>query len=1151
MSTSTFGRSALLTASLLAAPACLEDRGRGPYLGPCATYPDDVYTYGQIGVGTCLAGPADLQFYTSDGRTFAAITNADPFRNFTSGSLLVLDLDALDVTVPEQAVDDLAVGALPMDSFVGGFAVDPARARAYVTSRLSPDARVGSQPDKLWVVDLAEPTSPAFLAERPFVTVRQDPFEVTLVGERAFVLSPADASVAVVDLAGALPELYDPAPTTRITAPVLHDLGATSTAELAVEPIVNQEVFNTDAWTARWIEGSTRLWVPTEGGDLARQTSGALDAGPTSWVPSGLGAELRAADAGLDALRDPWLTYNGSELSMHVADGNDLRVAATDGSAGAWGWSPAPELTVDAPWGQRLGGPAIVGLGNQVLAFFDARPGEAEDGGAIARAITVDGLSFLAPEAPVILPSAPFTSLAQPSVFVDPVTADVRAWFSAFDGDRWQIATASSADGVTWSTPTPVVQADTSVGAPWVAWSAGAYRMVFALEQAGRWQFATATSIDGYAWSAPTLVHDTGEAVVAGARPPRPAVQLAPTSAWRLEGADAGALSDLYPEGGTTSLPDLGFSVRFASGFTVSTQVAASRSSGGVEPTSVAPTQGLDTLYATVFDEAGRPSLAALRSFAGGWGAVGGDLIPPSAGDNVLGAEAPVVFATPIDAGEGTSWSMLYAARDATDAPQLRRAWSDDGLTWVPDGRAPLADPPAMASLGVLPHAVVAEADGTLSLWYAGTDGGRLRIGRASSADGGMTFVADPGPDGDGVVFPPGPPGAWDDSGVRDPAPFSCTDDAGDPVEGMLYAGFDGANWAIGAAYLSDDVWVRRTSPFTGVEAPVLEGVYGTFAVAGVRSPVLADPSTCSWLLSGVDGATWRTGAASLRVGRSDLGATFALFPSWPLPQSGDTLTFTTLRGEEGTSVINLGQRVEQTALPGWDGSLVDDGPTAAAYDAVRGMLYVVAKGYPGVLAVDVRDDSTESWTDLNYLDLEVVLRMQTTTGALGFHDIVLDPSTDRLYLAAREPDAIYVVDLSGIEDDADKEILDQEVLGALPMKDLTDDAGDTTFAGVGSAGMALVPGQGLLIATHFRDNSVSVFDLRAGDFGEEIRYLPDVGENPHLARVTPDGRFALIANYLGVVTQGEVGSSLAVLDLRPDSPTWLQIITLVKNQVE
>jgi hypothetical protein len=75
------------------------------------------------------------------------------------------------------------------------------------------------------------------------------------------------------------------------------------------------------------------------------------------------------------------------------------------------------------------------------------------------------------------------------------------------------------------------------------------------------------------------------------------------------------------------------------------------------------------------------------------------------------------------------------------------------------------------------------------------------------------------------------------------------------------------------------------------------------------------------------------------------------------------------------------------------------------------------------------------------------------------------------------------------------------------------------------------------------------VIDLNLGVWGEEIRYHQDIGENPSVVRTSPDGTFAVVANYLGAVSGNTVGSSIVLLDLDPLSPTWLEITTRIDNR--
>ena len=109
----------------------------------------------------------------------------------------------------------------------------------------------------------------------------------------------------------------------------------------------------------------------------------------------------------------------------------------------------------------------------------------------------------------------------------------------------------------------------------------------------------------------------------------------------------------------------------------------------------------------------------------------------------------------------------------------------------------------------------------------------------------------------------------------------------------------------------------------------------------------------------------------------------------------------------------------------------------------------------------------------------------------------------------------------------------------------------DTTRNSISGGVMALRERDGRrhLFVPHFRDNSVSVFDLDRGAYGELVAYLPSIGENPHLARVSPDGRHVVVASFLGEVDDGFVSSTLSVIDADPDSDTFLEVVTTLVNR--
>ena len=79
--------SGLLSLSLLGCDSATEPVS----VGDCAVYPDGQFDYGQIGIGSCLAGPSSLTWVDADegpGGSTLIVTNANPYLDFNSGSVL-------------------------------------------------------------------------------------------------------------------------------------------------------------------------------------------------------------------------------------------------------------------------------------------------------------------------------------------------------------------------------------------------------------------------------------------------------------------------------------------------------------------------------------------------------------------------------------------------------------------------------------------------------------------------------------------------------------------------------------------------------------------------------------------------------------------------------------------------------------------------------------------------------------------------------------------------------------------------------------------------------------------------------------------------------------------------------------------------------
>jgi len=366
----------------------------------------------------------------------------------------------------------------------------------------------------------------------------------------------------------------------------------------------------------------------------------------------------------------------------------------------------------------------------------------------------------------------------------------------------------------------------------------------------------------------------------------------------------------------------------------------------------------------------------------------------------------------------------------------------------------------------------------------------------------------------------------------------------------MWYSGFDGGLWHLGKATRVIDSagdWERQRSVVTQSPEPILTGLGQSFAHIGALSPVVfpleSDTGPASWgaYYAGDDGERLRTGYAE--------GDLFTMFAHQRFPTVEDTIGLSVVRGDDDDSVISIVQTIDGfPVVVNGVASPADDDITQLILDAQAGFLYVLSKLNEGVVVVDIRDDSTDTFDDVNYLDIETVLRLRGVTAGVGFRDgVIRETATGRyLYLTGRDPEGVVVVDLAQVVDDAVKEVIFGPAMGSLPMTDLSRNTGNTTLAAIGGASTALIDDQDLLIVSHYRDNSVSMFDLSMGEWGEEIRYLADVGENPWVVRVSPDGTRGVVANYLGTIDENRVSSTLMVIDLDEASDTYLEPLTWI-----
>lgn len=1102
---------------LLVLAACVVDAPL-PNPGACADLPAGVYEYGQMGIGTCLAGPADLEFL-ADGRVLA-VSNANPWKDFTGGSVLFLDLSTVDygqgrnVIAPGGGGEGVAAIALDVPSFSGDMALAAPRDLLVVTNRLSENARTREAMDPVWFVDVSDPDAPTY-AEigpdgSPTLDVGWDPVAVhySAGADLAWVVNRTAHDLSMIDLAADPIGLVPPGGPTRLDAGDYVDVdgsgsvGGFVTLAVTDDPDVDTAVRE---WALRWGTGTVRIWVPSPVGAF-RVTGN----GEETWLRSDVSADLdlSAADGEVLAVESPhyFTDADGSDAfaRMVFADQGVLRAAYTLGGLEEWVFESEPLLEPSTDgWDTTLGAPAMVRASAEWLLFYDA-----SDGGdsSIGLATSTDGATFRREGSPVVRLAG--------SSFTDPfVTWDAQTdrWRMYFTVDGASIGEAHSENLKDWTLAGTWAHSG-GASSPAVGYLNGAWRLFYT---AGDGTLTEARSIDGSSWSPVGAVPNLdADAFTSGGV----ALQIVPEEAYVFEDQGGTVLpATLSP--GETMDSALGWEVRLAVGQVLdpaavdATSIELGSVAGELAFLTYEDARSARAIGAALVDDATLlpDPLPVLEAGAGG-------------AHDADGVYSPVV------AEIGGEYVMYYAAQ-AGDVTTIGRATSPDGYVWTADASPVLTGADDWESVAIEPGSVQILDDGTVRLWYSAFDGSRWRVGLVESSDG-VSFTRVPGTQYD-WVFDAGAPGEWYDTGVRHPYVVRDGD-----VDRMWFAGDSGELWQIGYAERAGDAAEWTLAEDTeGNERPALAAALGGFGIDGVVRPVVT---------TGEDGYTlWYTGvdADQGRVGRAVGDEPDRLQRDLRMPTLADEWALTFSPAREGDT-LSLDVDVD-------GGSLYGGGCSAIAEDVDRGFLYVGCKLVPYVYVIDVRDDSTADFDDLNYLDVEGALLVETSTGSdSGFRSFLVDRDRGWLWGVSDEPEGVYAFDLSRLEDDADAEIVRESVVAVLPLpRAIERDEGVSTQSTVGPANLALHPDGHHLFITNFNANSVSVYDLTLGPTGTLVAEREDVGENPYAIAISPDGALAAVANYTGEVDGAAVSSTLALLDADPESPTFLEVKTWVVNQ--
>lgn len=1143
--------------------ACIRPLSPGPDLGACAETPTGVFRYGEPGIGTCLAGPSELQFFGQDGGNFLAVVNTDPYRNFRSGSVLVLDWDDL-----AARIDGGTDRRIPMDElrsypleirqdddgdgyadnpFLGGFAYLPGSQIAVVPSRLSENGVLRTGRDEAYLLDLSRMELPGGGLEVAG-TLRLEDDPMPAVADPAtglvFVGNLTDHSVSVLssDTDGPLPLVeIDVAPEAGAGPARLTDAdGDGSFAEMTRLAVATVEDLKDDAFTLTYVDATSRLFVPTpvEGAEevvgLRRWTSGG---GP--FEPTAFGLDEFYDDTGENGfggtIGEPFVEVDEAGLAtlwFSRPDGTIWR-ALQSTLAGTW----VVEATAVRSFGGVHRAPSAAPL-DEGVGLYTERVG-ADGAGEIWLAVAPDGVSF-SDEGAVLVPP-PGVSFEQPFAVYDASVQRWRMWLTVHDGDAFSVGLSESDDGRTWSDPVEVLRERRPVAAPTVARLDGRYVMWTTTGPGdGTWSHAWSWSYDGVAWTSPEVVAPSD---VVADRPPRAGAQTQVTGAWRLTADDGGSLDALLPAGLDAPVELVGLELMVSSGHEV-----ANRASGGARPPPVVSARSAQTdgrgghrVYATAYDAAGKGRVVVFavddpgRAEAGDERSAWSVLVDGTDLRADLDLKPAETVTDPVAVRDGDGWVVFATLNDRSGA-RIVRLDTDDGLTFGPLDRTPVIRGDSDGGWDAAGQfaASVEVRGGEIHLWYTGDDGSRRTIGSAVAPTLRDRFVRERGLS-DEYAFGTGLPGSFDDTSVADPLVVRV----GEEVH-LWYSGFDGLSWHLGHAVRDRrGQFQRRIDPASQLSVPAMDGQPRSFSSLGVRAPVLLsqDEGGLVLLYTGRDGLGERIGRARVPAVAPDVA-----FAAQRFPTAGDTLSFVSTRGGRGAQVIELNQTTQW-----YTSSAV--GFSSLTHDPDRGFLYVTSKLLDDIEVVDVRDDSTGAWVDDNAFDLETVIRLDSGGSGAGFRDGIVSRTRSLLYLTQRAPDALVAVDLHLVSDDDSKAPTDRAVVGVLPLPSSLEDLGATTLAQFGGADMAMTADEHLLLVPHFRQNGVSVFDLDQGAIGAEIAWIPWVGENPIAARISPDQRYAVVANYVGSVVDSRVESSLAVIDLDPASDTFLEVVAWLVNR--
>ena len=1079
-----------------------------PNLGDCATYSSDGYDYGTIGIGTCIAGATDLAFRTDEnGELYLLVSNANPYVNFDGGSLLSIPWRNVNTETPRLLSHQLETNVLALPDFAGNMAFT-ADEIAMVTVRYSEDSRTRTDADDIHLIDLSDPSSPTWSTRGTngghLIEVSSDPVDIAIdqstgmafVGNRtshdiSIINSTRDPMLVIppwpLEVLGEAQFVDADSSGSLASLSRLETLDTFYADTLDSEEIADLANLTDDYWTLDWLEGTWDLWLP-QTTDNGYQRFNSIDARNLS--AQGIGDEFSQIESLLgQSVTDLFIW--GAE-AYFVLEGQDS-VAAADWNAANYEWVLRDASTLSAD-GLSLSSPSLVVV-DETLWMVVLVTERLEDGTEdrwIASATQDAGGNWRLQDR---LVSVDDGTLLDTTVVEEFGIGQWRIFATVETDLGTEIRQWRSNDWSTWTPATTIADDFLDIGAPVVSEESDRFRMWYAIGTENIWDIAYAESIDGEYWESFGVVSSLS---LESDRPPRIGLQATPISSFRLEGESAG-YQGTVEVGETAVLDTQGWALTVATGQWLDTDQFGANSAGGLYIA-----DQIDNTFVIAMTDAGGASRIGFLDETGNQGI----WIEPT--DDVTSVESPVVWQ------DNIGWNLAYTEVRDNQYKIVQRT-SSDGETWS-DATVILEPHDDWASVQVQPSDWLL-VDDVPTLLYAGFDDSTWSIGQATFTDGTWTTSDTP-------WFDLGRPGSWDDSGVRD-AKIQLENN----TYRLWYAGFDGDQWRIGS---STSTSLEIGATWTRSETATLDN--GWFHSDGVQHP-LPSYEDGQWFL-------YYAGFMDTvaRVGQAIGSAPTAMRPIYRYPTLGDQIYFETQKGDAEGNTIPLETSVTDTTTFGI-------GLTDISIDSERGFLYASSKLMPHVSVIDIRDDSQGDFVDRNYLDEEARLILPTSMGSAGFRQVLPHPDGQHILAIGDSPEAVYIIDMTAVVDDAQTDRLYDLQSSWLPLPvGGEDDAGERTRTSMGPGTMLIDEVHNRLFVSNFNANSISVFDLSVQN-GVQIAEIDTWGENPYAMALTPDAGTLVVSNYTGDVVENVAHGTLSVIDVNPLSESVYTVQTQVVNQ--